>query len=51
MTQAVRNYLAADLDGVRMLLLDVTRPTASAWWSISLLVAGLGSIPSPTSYR
>jgi hypothetical protein len=42
LTNTLGDYLRTNSDGVRTLLLDVTRPTASAWWSISLLVAGLG---------
>ncbi len=41
LTNALQDHLAANIDGVRTLLLNVTRPTASAWWSIRLLVAGL----------
>jgi hypothetical protein len=42
LTNTLGDHLRTNIDGVRTLLLDVTRPTASAWWSISLLVAGLG---------
>ncbi len=42
LTNTLWDRLRTNIDGVRTLLLDVTRPTASTWWSISLLVAGLG---------
>jgi len=42
LTNTLEDRLRTNIDGVRTLLLDVTLPTASAWWSVSLLVAGLG---------
>jgi hypothetical protein len=33
LTNTLGDHLRTNIDGVRTLLLDVTRPTASAWWS------------------
>ncbi len=41
-TNALGAHLSTNIDDVRRLLLDFTQPTASARWSIRLLVAGLG---------
>lgn len=42
MTAALENHLSQTIEGVRTLLLDVTRPTAAVWSSVVLLVVGLG---------
>jgi hypothetical protein len=41
LTKALDNHLTQTIEGVRRLLLDVTRPSVSAWLSIGLLSGGL----------